>query len=631
MRAARLPHLLVPVVLALVPGFLVPSAAVAANRPPNPPAATAEPTPSEKPKPPPDTEAPESPTLGEPVVEPGGEVLLPAAAEDNSFVVVTEVAVDGDPVDEQVVAQGRGNGASEDYTWTAESGERDYEVVATDKAGNDSEPATVTITVDADPPVVRRFEVTPGTARDPLSKVELVTEPRTTYTLTVDGETVAEGTTARRGREVVEASLDLGDGRYPVEVELTDEAGNTTEKSRALVIAVGELFVRARLTSGPTDPQQVVEIRATPGATGTVEVLDGPEESFEVADDGTAEVRLDLEDAEYDGAVVSVVDGNDRSGTVELSDFVVDTTLPGLEVAAVGGVAEEGRLGFEVTAEEGFEVDWRVLDADGRVVTLGTFIASTEPEVVERDVDEGTYTVQVTTSDIFDRTAEQEISVAVAADPLSPRTLAVGGLVLLVVLLALGLVARRLWRRHRERRTALRALGPAVATLGDRAAYERSEAAWVAQHQDLTRLAAVARGAVPEDLDLPTGFAVEPGESPLWCTGGRLLAASGSEAGGTLPVGERGHVVVTDRRLAFVGSSTRDWPLADVDRVRHVDHERTVLNLRGVDDWAGVSYDAPVTRQYVDLALARDQGSSYAGVVDRGLRDHELRRPSPPA
>ena len=204
---------------------------------------------------------------------------------------------------------------------------------------------------------------------------------------------------------------------------------------------------------------------------------------------------------------------------------------------------------------------------------------------------------------------------------------------LLVVLLALALVTRRLWRRRRERRRALRALGPAVATQDDRAAYERTEAAWVAQHQDLTRLAAVARGAVPEDLDLPTGFVVEAGEAPLWCTGGGCSAASGSESGGTLPVGERGHVVVTDRRLAFVGSSPRDWPLADVDRVRHVDHERTVLSLRGAGagGWAGVSYDAPVTRQYVDLALARDQGSSYAGVVDRGLRDHELRRPSPPA
>ena len=56
-----------------------------------------------------------------------------------------------------------------------------------------------------------------------------------------------------------------------------------------------------------------------------------------------------------------------------------------------------------------------------------------------------------------------------------------------------------------------------------------------------------------------------------------------------------------------------------------------MLSLRDADGWAGVSYDAQVTRQYLDLALARVQGASYAGIVDRGLRDHELRRPTPPA
>lgn len=632
MRSARLPNLLVWMLLVLVPGSLAPGAAVAApaNQPANPPGATAEPTPTEEPKPPPDTEAPDAPILGEPVVEAKGEVLLPAAAEDNSFVVVTEVAVDGEPVEEQVVAQGRGNGASEDYTWTADSGERDYEVVATDKAGNESEPATVTITIDADPPVIRRFEVTPGTAREPLSTVELVTQPDTTYALNVDGEEVAAGTTAARGRELIEETLDLADGRYPVEVELSDETGNTTEDSRVLVVAVGDLFVRARLTTGPTDPQQVVDIRATPGTTGTLEVLGGPEETFEVAEDGTAQVRLDLDDGEYDGAVVTVEDANARRGSAELTDFAVDTTLPGLELAAVDGIAEEGRLRFEVTAEEGFEVDWRVLDTGGRVVTLGTFIASEVPEVIERDLDEGSYTVQVATSDIFDRTAEQEIAVDVAADPLSPRTLALGALVLLVVLLALALVARRLWRRRQERRKARRALGPAVTSQDDRGAYQRSEETWVAQHQDLTRLAAVARGTVPDDLEVPDGFALEPGETALWSAGARLLVASGLENADTLLVGERGSAVVTDRRLAFVGSTPRDWWLADVDRLRHLDHERTVIRLRDADDWAGVSYDAQVTRQYIDLALARVQGASYAGIVDRGLRDHELRRPTPP-
>ena len=301
---------------------------------------------------------------------------------------------------------------------------------------------------------------------------------------------------------MIEETLDLADGRYPVEVELSDEAGNTTEDSRVLVVAVGDLFVRARLTTGPTDPQQVVDIRATPGATGTLEVLGGPEETFEVAEDGTAQVRLDLRRRRRVRRRRGHRRGHQRASGVGRADRLRRRHHPpGVGSAAVDGIAEEGRLRFEVTAEAGFEVDWRVLDTDGRVVTLGTFIASEAPEVIERDLDEGSDTVQVATSDVFDRTAEQEIAVDVAADPLSPRTLAIGGLVLAVVLLAFGGVPRRRWRRRQERRKARRARGPAVASQDDREAYQRSEAAWVAQHQDLTRLAAVARGTVPYDLE----------------------------------------------------------------------------------------------------------------------------------
>ncbi len=596
------------------------------------PSPTESPGPTKPPKPPPDTVAPPPPDLGEPEVEPGGEITLAFAAEDRSLVEVVETGEDAES--DQPVAQRRANAQAQELRWTAESGERTYAVTATDREGNESEPATVTIEVDADPPVVRRFEVTSGDARDPRSRVLLVTEPGTTYDVTVDGESVASGTTADTGREVIERTLDLADGRYPVEVDLSDETGNTTEDREVLVVAVGDLFVRARLTSEPTDLSQVVDIRATPGATGAVEVAGQPPESFEVAEDGTATVRLSLADGEYDGAVVTVSDETGREGSTELTGFAVDTTLPELELALVDGIAEEGRLAFEVTAEEGSEVDWRVLDTAGRVVTLGTFIASVTPEVIDRDVDEGTYTVEVSTSDIFDRTAEQQTEVAVASDPLTPRTLALAGLVLLVLLLALFLVARRLWRRRQDRREERRALGPRLSAQEDRAAYERAEEAWVSQHQALTRLVHVAHGDVPDDLHLPVGFTLLPGEVALWSASARLVDMVESGGADAALEGGSGEVVVTDQRLAFVGgggAASRDWWLVAVERVRHLDHERTVLRVRDVEGWAGVAYDAQVTRQYLDLALARAQGAAYDGIVDQGLRDHEMRRPTPPA
>ncbi len=476
MRSARLRRTLALVPLALLPTIVVAPSVLAApaNEPADRPqpsrTPTEKPSPTEPPEPPPDTVAPAPPDLGEPEVAPGGRIRLAFAAEDRSLVAAVEVGEDAESDDP--VAQRRANAQAQELRWTAESGERTYEVTATDREGNESEPATLTIEIDADPPVVRRFEVTSGTAKDPLSSVLLVTEPSTTYAVTVDEEVVASGTTPENGREVIEESLDLADGRYPVEVDLADETGNTTEDRQVLVVAVGDLFVRARLTSEPTDLSQVVEIRATPGATGRLEVAaaatdEDPEtsddlepERFRVADDGTAEVRLQLADGAYDGAVVRVEDAQGREGSTAIDGFAVDTTMPELELALVDGVAEEGRLAFEVTAEEGSEVDWRVLDSEDRVVTLGTFIASATPEIIDRDLDEGAYTVEVSTADIFDRTAEQQTDVAVASDPLTPRTLALAGLVLLVLLVALFLVARRLWRRRQDRREERRAGGP---------------------------------------------------------------------------------------------------------------------------------------------------------------------------
>ncbi len=73
------------------------------------------------------------------------------------------------------------------------------------------------------------------------------------------------------------------------------------------------------------------------------------------------------------------------------------------------------------------------------------------------------------------------------------------------------------------------------------------------QHQALTRLVHVAHGDVPDDLVLPVGFTLLPGEVALWSASARLVdmvESGGDDA--ALDVGS-GEVVVTDLRLAFVG------------------------------------------------------------------------------
>jgi hypothetical protein len=574
-------------------------------------------------EPPPDTEPPAAPVLGEPDVRSKGRITLPVVAEERSRVEVR----DGD----EVVARARATGQPQDLTWTAETGTYTYVVTATDREDNESPPATVTVDVDADPPALPRFVVTPGDAQAPESTIVFVTEPATAYSLRVDGKEVVGGTTPETGSEPVRQSLDLADGRYPVEVRLADETGNRTRKTKQLVVRIGDLLVEAGLTTGPTDPKQVIEVRATPGTRGTVRFPDGENTTFRVDDAGEALVRLDLEDGTYDDGSVVVRDVHDRRGSVRLPEVVVDTTPPVLEADPIAADLAEGLMSLEVTADPGSVVSWRVLDPEGNLVTSGRYVASSSSQVLSRDLDKGAYTVELSTTDVFDRTTAVEVSVDVAADPLSWRTVLAAAAVLLVLLVALALVLARMWRRRREDARERRSHETAPTTPESLVAYEQAEAAWTEQHRALSRLAQVARGQVPEDVALPTGFALLPDEKALWSTGARLLHVAESDGQEVALEGEPGHLVVTDQRFAFTGPETRDWWHPMVERVRHLDHARSLVALRDVEGWSGFSYDDPqLTRPYVDLATSGSRDGSYAGMLERGLRDHEMRRPSPP-
>jgi hypothetical protein len=574
-------------------------------------------------KPPPDTEPPAAPALGEPVVKPKGRISLPVLAEERSRIEVR----DG----EEVVAGARATGQPQDLTWTAKTGTYTYTVTATDREDNQSPPATATVEVDADPPVLQRFVVTPGDARAPESLVAFVTEPETAYSLFVDGKQIAEGTTPESGSRQVRRSLDLADGRYPVEVRLEDETGNRSRKTKPLVVRIGALFLDAELTTGPTDPEQVVEVRATPGTRGTVRFPEGQNTTFAVDERGEALVRLELDDGTYDDGSVVVRDVHGRRGSASLPEVVVDTTPPVLEAAPIGADLAEGLMSLEVTADPGSLVSWRVLDPAGSLVTSGRYVASSSTQVLSRDLDKGAYTVEMSTTDVFDRATEVEVTVDVAADPLSRRTVLAVLAVLLLLLVAGAVVLARMWRRRRGESRDRRGHEAVPATPESLAAYERAEAAWNAQHLALSRLAQVARGQVPQDVVLPPGFALMPDEKALWCTGARLLHVAESDGQEVALEGEAGHLVVTDQRFAFTGPQTRDWWHPMVVRVRHLDHARTLVATRDVAGWAGFAYDEPeLTRPYIDLVGPGVRNGSYVGMLERGLRDHDMRRPSPP-
>ena len=588
-------------------------------------AGTSQQTPAPKPtKPPPDTQAPPAPLVGDPVVEAGGKVTLPVAAEKGAHVVVTEL---GAPI-----AQIRANAQSQQLHWTATSGSHTYSLTATDKAGNESAAATVTIDVDADPPVLRNLVIRPGTSRNTTSVVGFTTEPNTTYSLLVDGNEVKSGTTPSSGSTRITADLDLANGEHPVAIHLQDETGNTTDQGSLLRVRISGLALDATVVSHTTDPVQVVEITSAPGVRGVLSVPGEPEHRFLVDAKGKARVEIPLEDGTYDGATVRVEDGDGRKGSETLPEITVDTTPPVLEVHADGKAADDGALLVEVTADKGSIVVWRVLDGKTEI-TAGKYVAVGGPKSVGRNLDKGSYTFEVTATDVYGRRTTKQVDVDVAADPIPAKTWVLAGLGALLLLLVLGWLLSRLWRRHQDKVAERRLHEPVKATKENVAAYERAEAAWAVRHRELTRLAEVAGGSAPSDIILPDGFSLLPDEQPLWVTGARLLEIAQSGGHEAALETASGHLVVTSMRLAFTGEQHRDWWLSLVERMRHLDHERTILRLHDGDSWSGVAYDDPeLTRSYVDLALAEHDGKldTYRGVVTRGLRDHEMRRPSPP-
>ncbi|WP_148571993.1 hypothetical protein [Nocardioides caldifontis] len=587
----------------------------------------------EKEKPEKDTEAPAAPRLGEATVAPKGAVELPVTAEKDAKVVVRE---DGG----RVVGRTRATGSPQVLKWRTRHGEHEYSVTATDKAKNESDAATVTVDVDARAPKIRRFELTPGTADDSRSSMLLRTEGGAAYRLLVDREVVDEGTTEDGHLDQV---LDLANGRHPVRIELVDEVGNRAVETRQLVVRIPELEVDAEVLSEVTDSVQVVRVEAMAGTTAVLAVPGQADLRFKLPK-GKAEVELPLADGTYDDATVTVTDRQGRTGTVELPTVVVDTTPPDLSVSVDRAVAAEGRLDAEITADEDTVVDWELLDA-GRVVESGKYVALGGPQALERDVEEGSYELEVTATDTFDRTTVDRVKVAVAADPMSASTIA------LLVLAALAVVGAAVggtiaYLRHRRRTLGVvrkekvrkvkgRKAKARVAEISreQEVAFAEASELWRRRHEALTTLLDIANGAAPV-VPVLEGLEPLPDEQVLYMVGADLTDMMDSDRLDVTLGSADGELVVTTHRFAFVGpEQRRDWWLPLVEQLRHRDHRHTSIKLRDSDTRSWLEYDDPeVTRLYLDFAMAGQNGTrtAYVAGLAQGLRDHEMRRPTPP-
>ncbi len=590
----------------------------------------------------PDTLPPAAPALQSTRVGAGGMVTVVLVAEKGSRLVVTEDragsiagsagAPSGDGAEDEAgsgpreISRAVATGAAQELSWGAEHGDHVYELVATDEAGNASQPTAVSLTVDARPPALRRLVVESGTPDDTRSWVRFGTERGASYRLLVDGSLIIEGVFDSR----VEQMVDVADGNHAVTVEVRDETGNVRTARRRLEVRIRGLLVDAEVLTESTESRQSVRVRATPNATRATLRIPGRADRRISLRRGRGTVQVRLPDGTYIAPRVTVVDTQGRTGAARLASFTVDTTGPTL--AVLPDASEAGRLAFSVEAEPGDVVSWRVLNGDDVVVGSGRYVAGASVETIEREVTEGRHQVEVTATDTYGRTTVERLSVPVAASPSTAGRLALlasAAGVPLVAVVAGGL----LWRRRRVPAAEGRPRGlyrpgreggdPVPARRGEPSAPLDTDAQWNRRRESLAALHDAASVVLADGTS-------ERAEVTLHTAPARLLADA--DGGGLLTVVDAGVVVVTDRRISFHGDCHREWILGGHHCFRHVAHDRTLVKSEQDDGWWGIGYDDPeVTRLALDFALSDRPGTrgSLVHALTQWLRQHELRRPSP--
>ena len=511
------------------------------------------------------------------------------------------------------------------------------------------EAASTTLAIDATPPSAERFTVKAGTERDSRSRWFVATDPGTAYELAVDDATVQKGTV--EGRTVKEF-LDLADGNYDVRLELRDEVGNVRTLTETVAVAIPTLWVAAKDVSEENATERSFKVAAAPGTRGFLKIPGGATAKFELPD-GRAAVTVDVTEGSYAAPRIFVADSHDRKGSVALQPFEVDLTAPGLRVSTDETAAERGVLSATIAAGAGDEVTWRLL-ADGDLVVMsGGFVADGTEQLLERPVAEGGYELVVTAVDAQGNQTVERATAAVAGVPLvNPDVVPALAITVALWVLVGGVVLLRRWSgrraqraghgsaqrpRLRTKRARLAAAhAEAVAAYEQQlAVFQREDATWQQRRAELEQLVAVAQGG---GVEVPGSEAVlRDGERAFFALPATLVElrpVAGRPGGKQAPVElEDGGLLVTDLRVVFTGDRSREWELSEVEQLRHVGHDLTLLPVAGQDTVSGVAYDdADLVRFYLQLAVARLDGTvgSVRAMLLQGVRSHELRRPQPP-
>ncbi|MCS5511234.1 Ig-like domain-containing protein [Curtobacterium flaccumfaciens pv. betae] len=317
-----------------------------------------------------DTKAPTAPVVTSPSDLADGKGPITGTAEPGSTVIIRDE--DGNEL-------GRGE-ANDDGDFSIEldepldDGEHKLELIAQDKAGNESDPTDTTVDVDTEAPTAP-VVTSPKDLDNGKGPISGTAEPGSTVIIRdEDGNELGRGEADDDGDFSIELDEPLDDGEHKLELVAEDKAGNASEETKTTV-DVDTKAPTAPVVTSPsdlTDGKGPIAGTAEPGSTVIIRDEDGNELGRDTADEnGDFEIVLDepLTDGAHDLELIAQDKvGNESDPTKTTVD--VDTEAPAAPVLEAFDDIVDGTGIVRGSAEPGSTVVIR--DADGREIGRGT-------------------------------------------------------------------------------------------------------------------------------------------------------------------------------------------------------------------------------------------------------------------
>ncbi|UWD82087.1 Ig-like domain-containing protein [Curtobacterium flaccumfaciens] len=353
-----------------------------------------------------DTEAPTAPVVTSPKDLDNGKGPITGTSEPGSTVIIRDE--DGNEL-------GRGE-ANDDGDFSIEldepldDGGHKLELIAEDKAGNESNPTDTTVDVDTKAPTAP-VVTSPSDLADGKGPISGTAEPGSTVIIRdEDGTEIGRGEANDDGDFSIELDEPLNDGEHKLELVAQDDAGNNSEETKTTV----DIDTKAPDAPVVTSPSDLADGKgpitgtAEPGSTVIIRDEDGNEIGRgEANDDGDFSIELDepLDDGEHKLELVAEDKAGNESGPTDTT-VDVDTKAPTAPVVTSPSDLADGKGPITGTAEPGSTVIIR--DEDGNELGRDTADENGDFEIVlDEPLTDGARDLELIAQDKAGNTSEQ--------------------------------------------------------------------------------------------------------------------------------------------------------------------------------------------------------------------------------